>query len=91
MATIETLEGRTVHQIQSGQAVADLHSAAEELVENSFDAGATSIDVRFENHGLNTIKVQDNGNDTMTSLHDKHLAFETIHLEASSHSGLTFP
>ncbi|KAE8355275.1 serine incorporator-domain-containing protein [Aspergillus coremiiformis] len=50
-----------VHQIQSGQVIVDLCSVAKELVENSLDAGATSIDVRFKNNGLDLIEVQDNG------------------------------
>lgn len=33
-----------------------------ELVENSLDAGAASIEVRFKGHGLDLIEVQDNGN-----------------------------
>ena len=61
MATIRALEGRTVHQIQSGQVIVDLCSVVKELVENSLDAGATSIEVRFKNNGLDSIEVQDNG------------------------------
>ena len=62
MATIKVLEGRTVHQIQSGQVIVDLCSVVKELVENSLDAEATSIDVRFKNYGLESMEVQDNGN-----------------------------
>lgn len=51
-----------IHQIQSGQVIVDLCSVVKELVENSLDAGATSIDVRFRNNGLDAIEVQDNGN-----------------------------
>lgn len=61
MATIKAIEGRSVHQIQSGQVIVDLCSVVKELVENSLDAGATSIDVRFKNNGLDSIEVQDNG------------------------------
>ncbi|KAI9830938.1 MAG: hypothetical protein M1819_005321 [Sarea resinae] len=61
MATIKAIEGRSVHQIQSGQVIVDLSSVVKELVENSLDAGATSIEVRFKNHGLESIEVQDNG------------------------------
>ncbi|KAF4473319.1 DNA mismatch repair PMS2, partial [Fusarium agapanthi] len=55
------IDGRTVHQIQSGQVIVDLCSVVKELVENSVDAGATSIDVRFKNQGLDLIEVADNG------------------------------
>ena len=43
MATIKPIEGRSVHQIQSGQVIVDLQSVCKELVENSLDAGASSI------------------------------------------------
>ncbi|KAH6629600.1 hypothetical protein C7974DRAFT_189643 [Boeremia exigua] len=61
MATIKPIEGRSVHQIQSGQVIVDLQSVCKELVENSIDVGATSIEVRFKNNGLDAIEVQDNG------------------------------
>ncbi|KAG8676045.1 hypothetical protein FPOAC1_002041 [Fusarium poae] len=61
MATIKQIDGRTVHQIQSGQVIVDLCSVVKELVENSVDSGATSIDVRFKNQGLDLIEVADNG------------------------------
>jgi DNA mismatch repair protein PMS2 len=61
MATIKAIEGRSVHQIQSGQVIVDLNSVVKELVENSLDAGATSIEVRFKNQGLDSIEVSDNG------------------------------
>lgn len=59
--TIKAIEASTVHQIQSGQVIVDLCSVAKELVENSFDAGATAVEVRFKNQGLDSIEVQDNG------------------------------
>ena len=61
MATIKAIEARSVHQIQSGQVIVDLCSVVKELVENSLDAKATAIEVRFKNNGLDSIEVQDNG------------------------------
>ncbi|KAI9826276.1 MAG: hypothetical protein M1826_006698 [Phylliscum demangeonii] len=61
MAAIRAIERQSVHQIQSGQVIVDLCSVVKELVENSLDAGATSVEVRFKEHGLDAIEVQDNG------------------------------
>lgn len=61
MATITAIDGRSIHQIQSGQVIVDLNSVVKELVENSLDAGATSIEVRFRDQGLDAIEIQDNG------------------------------
>ena len=61
MATVRPLQSQTVHQIQSGQVIVDLCSVVKELIENSLDAAATSIEVRFKNNGLDSIEVQDNG------------------------------
>ncbi|KAK0722134.1 hypothetical protein B0T26DRAFT_701449 [Lasiosphaeria miniovina] len=59
--TIKAIDSSAVHQIQSGQVIVDLCSVAKELVENSIDSGATAVDVRFKNQGLDSIEVQDNG------------------------------
>lgn len=32
-----------------------------ELVENALDAGATNVEIRFKNHGMDMIEVSDNG------------------------------
>ena len=61
MSSIQAIEQSSVHQIQSGQVIVDLNSVVKELVENSLDADATSIEVRFRNHGLEAIEVIDNG------------------------------
>lgn len=59
--SIRAIDAHTVHRITSGQVVIDLQSAVKELVENSLDAGATAIEVRFQNYGLKSIEVVDNG------------------------------
>ncbi|KAG0218911.1 hypothetical protein B0O80DRAFT_504572 [Mortierella sp. GBAus27b] len=51
----------SVHRICSGQVILDMATAVKELIENSLDAGATSIAVRFKQHGLDQITVTDNG------------------------------
>ncbi|KAI5839313.1 hypothetical protein DFP73DRAFT_562263 [Morchella snyderi] len=62
MATIKPIEQKSVHHIQSGQVIGDgLASVVKELVENSFDASATSIEIRFKNYGLDSVEVVDNG------------------------------
>ena len=40
---IKSIEKSSVHRISSGQVLVDLQTAVKELVENSLDAGATSI------------------------------------------------
>ncbi|KAL1675668.1 hypothetical protein EV122DRAFT_280888 [Schizophyllum commune] len=58
---IKAIDKASIHRITSGQVVIDLQTAVKELLENSLDAGATNIEVRFKNHGLKSIEVVDNG------------------------------
>lgn len=44
---IKAIDQASVHRITSGQVVIDLTTAVKELVENSLDAGATSIGERL--------------------------------------------
>ncbi|CAJ1969067.1 unnamed protein product [Sphenostylis stenocarpa] len=50
-----------VHRICSGQVILDLSSAVKELVENSLDAGATSIEISLKDFGEQWFQVIDNG------------------------------
>ncbi|KAI0351151.1 DNA mismatch repair protein MutL [Trametes cingulata] len=59
--SIKILDGGSIHKITSGQVVVDLQTAVKELVENSLDAGATNIEVRFKDYGLDSFEVVDNG------------------------------
>jgi hypothetical protein len=42
-ATIKPIDKTSIHRITSGQVVIDIQTAVKELIENSLDAGATSI------------------------------------------------
>ncbi|XP_021164897.2 mismatch repair endonuclease PMS2 isoform X1 [Fundulus heteroclitus] len=58
---IRAIDKHSVHQICSGQVVLSLATAVKELVENSVDAGATSVDVKLKECGAEQIEVSDNG------------------------------
>ncbi|XP_078521274.1 mismatch repair endonuclease PMS2 [Lissotriton helveticus] len=58
---IKPIDRKSVHQICSGQVVLNVGTAVKELVENSLDAGATSIEIKLKEHGAELIEVSDNG------------------------------
>ncbi|KAH6905157.1 DNA mismatch repair protein [Coprinopsis sp. MPI-PUGE-AT-0042] len=60
-ASIKPIDKTSIHRITSGQVVIDLQTAVKELVENSVDAGATNIEVRFKHYGLHSVEIIDNG------------------------------
>ncbi|KAF8063172.1 DNA mismatch repair protein MutL, partial [Lyophyllum atratum] len=67
---IKPIDKTSIHRITSGQVVIDLQTAVKELVENSLDAGATNIEVRFKQYGLRSIEVIDNGSGIAEDYHD---------------------
>ncbi|XP_039286166.1 mismatch repair endonuclease PMS2 [Nilaparvata lugens] len=58
---IKAISKNDVHRICSGQVVLNLATAVKELVENSLDAGATSVDVLVKDYGSELVQVADNG------------------------------
>ncbi|XP_053368328.1 mismatch repair endonuclease PMS2 [Clarias gariepinus] len=58
---IRAIDKQSVHQICSGQVVLTLATAVKELVENSIDAGATQVDIRLKESGIELVEVSDNG------------------------------
>ncbi|KAM4025065.1 mismatch repair endonuclease PMS2 [Anomaloglossus baeobatrachus] len=58
---IRPIDLKSVHQICSGQVVLSLATAVKELVENSIDAGATTIEIKLKEYGAELIEVSDNG------------------------------
>ncbi|KAJ4847438.1 hypothetical protein Tsubulata_030681, partial [Turnera subulata] len=56
-SSIRPINKGVVHRICAGQVILDLSSAVKELVENSLDAGATSIEISLKDHGLESFQV----------------------------------
>lgn len=61
MSKINILQPNVFNMISAGEVVERPSSVVKELVENSIDAGATSVDIFVEQGGLLKIQVSDNG------------------------------
>ena len=74
MGKIAILDELTSNQIAAGEVVERPASVAKELIENSIDAGATSITVEVKRGGISYLKITDNGSGIEKD--DMEIAFE---------------
>ena len=61
MSRINILDEKTANAIKAGEVIERPVSVVKELVDNSVDAGASSVRIEFENGGISLIRVSDNG------------------------------
>src|SRR5690554_4746690 len=61
MSVIKQMDEKLANMIAAGEVVERPASIIKELVENSIDANATTIDIFVLNNGLKEIKIVDNG------------------------------
>ena len=74
MGNIVLLDDLTINKIAAGEVIERPSSVVKELMENSIDAGATSVTAEIKNGGITYIRITDNGKGFLPD--DMEIAFE---------------
>ncbi|MBR2744710.1 MAG: DNA mismatch repair endonuclease MutL [Clostridia bacterium] len=74
MGNIVLLDDLTINKIAAGEVIERPASVVKELIENSIDAGATSVTAEIKNGGISYIRITDNGKGFLPD--DMEIAFE---------------
>ncbi|MBP3708684.1 MAG: DNA mismatch repair endonuclease MutL [Clostridia bacterium] len=74
MGNIVLLDDLTINKIAAGEVIERPASVVKELMENSIDAGATSVTAEIKNGGITYIRITDNGKGFLPD--DMEIAFE---------------
>ncbi|MCD6322506.1 MAG: DNA mismatch repair endonuclease MutL [Clostridiales bacterium] len=74
MDRIIILDENTANQIAAGEVIERPASVVKELLENSIDAGSTSVKIEISRGGISHIKITDNGRGILAD--DVEMAFE---------------
>ena len=82
---IQKLDDKTISKIAAGEVVERPAQVVKELIENSIDAGSSSINIEIENGGFDSIIITDNGsgidkNDLLLSI-ERHATSKLSKIE----------
>jgi len=85
MGNIVLLDELTINKIAAGEVIERPASVVKEMLENSIDAGSTSVNIEVQNGGISKIRISDNGKgidyDDMLIAFERHATSKIRHAD----------